>query len=353
MVVSANCFTLPAGGPVPGIRPSMQGGSADKPDLRPVGRGVPASADGWGYGLHFHYVKERELSLSQAFAQFPKVFTSQTIAIIAAAETGGILQETLERLADSHEARWRQNRSIQSALVYPVLIFFCSAAIVIALLVWVVPAFIGIFHSLKVPVPPLTQLFLSLVQVFSTPRVLLLVLAGGVLAFVLGKQYLTLAETQKVLERLGFRTPGIGRFLRAVVAGQFCQMLADFFRSGVGIIRGIQYASAGIGSVLLKEELEGIVARVAAGEPLSNAVRESPFFPPLVSHLIGVGESTGQLEELLLKGSRYFQEDVLLTLEQLQRLLEPAILFCLGVAVAIFLLVVFLPIYAIIGGIGG
>lgn len=291
-------------------------------------------------------------TISSAMAKFPNAFSSHARTIVSAGEAGGDLQNTFSRLASSYESQARMEDFIKNALSYPLLVFLFSIGIVAGLCKFALPPFLDLFKGLAIPMPPLTTLFLKFISIIS--RIEFTIMFGLLLisAVIYARKQFELPEIRKKIELLFLHIPIIKTFFRALAANKFCQTLGELYASGVPLLKCLQSASAITGSCLLQENLQYISVKVIQGELLSQAVRETELFPRLVSQMIYIGETTGNMSFLLLKAAVYFQQEVATTAERVKQLIEPFILIFLGIVVALFVLIFFVPIYAALSQFG-
>lgn len=291
--------------------------------------------------------------LSGAMERFPSVFSPQALAMIGAGEASGDLATALERVAASYESKLRLLRSVVGSLSYPVLVLVFSVGIVLALLQFALPPFLQIFETQKIPLPPITQGFLTLFAFASSRQFLALLVMGGIGLAVAGRSFLRDPENRRKIEQVLFSLPGLGRLFAMVVAGRFCQVMGELYGSGIGLIRSLHCTAPTTGSLLVQDALQEVSGHVMGGEPLSRALEESRLFPSLVTMIVTVGEQTGKLDVVLAKASRFYDQEIALALRSVERLIEPVVLLMLGILMGIFILVFFLPIYSAIGSFPG
>lgn len=288
-------------------------------------------------------------SLSYALSKFPNFFAAHIIAMVHVGEEGGTLHKMLERIAKSYEAKDRLSRSIKASLFYPAMVLLFSVLILIGLCQFVLPVFIEIFTAQNIPLPPVTQFFLKMLS-FSTSRWFLVFLIV-MFVFTVGwfKIYIKIPENRKQFEYLLWKIPGLNRLMAVIGALQFCHILSNLVGGGLGIIKSLKLTSKTLYSLVLQEEVDEIIHLITNGSSISEALMQNERFPRLVGTMLMVAEKTGSFAPALQKGTSYFILEVETAMETIQSLITPIVLGILGILVAVFILIFFVPIYTALG----
>ncbi len=285
-------------------------------------------------------------SLSDALAKHhPRPFSRLYINMVRAGEKGGVLEVSLRRLAEFLESRAAFTEAIVSALAYPLVVTLVGAGAVVFLLTFVVPRFAIIFADLKQTIPLPTQILLD---VSATLREYWWVgaLVGGV-AIISFRTWTGTAEGRLQWDGMVLKLPRIGTLTLKVETARFTRTLGTMLKSGVPVLGAL----AVVGDMMSNQVIGRAVARlsetVKRGGSLAVAMREHGLFPPLAIHMVRVGEETGRLEEMLLKASETFENEVRVEMKRAIGLLEPAIILAMGVVVAFIVVAMLLAIFSI------
>ena len=290
-------------------------------------------------------------TLANAMRQFPVVFDDLTTNMIEAGETGGILDIILQRLAVYVEKAVRLRAAVKSALIYPVAVVGIAVIIVGALLKWVVPIFANLFAGLGVSLPLPTRIVMGLshfVQTFWW-----VIIAVGV-ALVFGvKQMRKHPKGRYFFDGLMLKLPIIGNLLRKIAVGRFTRTLGTLITSGVPILEGLAITARTSGNAILEEALMNVRKAIEEGRTIVDPLRECNVFPNMVTQMIGVGEATGAMDNMLQKIADFYEEEVDAATKDMLSMLEPAIIGLLGVMVGGIVISLYLPLFAMISKLAG
>jgi general secretion pathway protein F len=282
-------------------------------------------------------------SLSRAFAADPKVFGESYVSMVAAGEAGGALDVVLERLADFLEEQEEVRGRVTSALIYPILMVLVGGGVMTFLLTVVIPKIVVIFEDSKAALPLITVVLIKLSHFL---RGWWWIPAGMAIASVpLYRKAMQRDDLRLKRDALFLRLPLAGGMLQHLILSRFARVLGLLLASGVPIIRALEITSEVLVNRVYRVFLRGVMEEVAQGGSLSASLRRSPLFPPLLVHLVGVGEKGGTLEAMLLKAGVAFEREFSTRLTRLMGMLEPLLVLAMGVAVGIVVMAVLLPIF--------
>ena len=282
-------------------------------------------------------------SLSRALASDPAVFGESYVSMVAAGEASGALDAVLESLADFLEEQEQVRGRVTSALIYPALMVLVGGGVMLFLLTVVIPRIVTIFEDSKAALPLIT---IALIKVSSFLRGWWWVPAGLLVASVPLYRSAMQRERYRLLrDRLLLRLPLFGDLLQRLILARFARVLGLLLASGVPIIRALEITSEALVNRVYRGFLREVSAEVVQGGSLSGALRKSPLFPPLLVHLAGVGEKSGELEAMLLKAGVAYEREFASRLTRLMGLLEPLLVLGMGLAVGTVVLAVLLPIF--------
>jgi len=290
-------------------------------------------------------------SLSDAMAKRPTAFPRLYVAMIRAGETGGILDDVLERLALFLERDANLRKKVQSALAYPAVVLTAALGLVIFLIARIVPMFSTMFASFNVDLPWTTTLLLNLGRVLQQP---LPWIAFGVVIFgggFLGRQLARTVHGAILIDRIRLRIPIVGALLHKSIMARISRMLATLLRSGIELVTAIDVIVPVAGSALYAQAFERVNASLREGEPLTAPLMDAKLFDPLFVALVHVGEETGLVDEMLFKIAEYFESDVETAIATLGAVIEPALIVFLGGVVGFIVFSIFIPLYSLIGSV--
>jgi general secretion pathway protein F len=280
--------------------------------------------------------------LADALAAHPESFSPLYRALIAAGEMSGNLGAILERLADHLEKTERLRAKVTTALVYPIVLSAVAAAVVIILMTFVVPKVIAQFDSLGQELPLLTRILVFVSENLSTYGLLLLALLGlGLFAFV---RALRAPAFRRRVDAGLLALPVIGKLLRGLYAARLARTLGTLVSSGSPITEGLDAAKATVSNLVLAEAVGAVGTSIREGASLSQALRRTGLFPPMVVYMSAVGESTGRLDLMLTKAAEHLEREFETFTTAAIGLLEPLIVVVMGAVVALIVLAILLPI---------
>jgi type IV pilus assembly protein PilC len=294
---------------------------------------------------------EQGSTLSEAMSRRPLEFPSLYAAMMRAGETGGILDDVLERLALLLEREAMMQKKLRAALAYPAVVTSAALALTVFLLVAVVPMFSQLFASFHVDLPAATQMLVWLGQFLATP---LPWLTAGIALPVAAFGAYGFARTPAgalTVDRWRLRLPIVGMLLHKAIAARSVRMLATLLRSGIELVSAIETVVPVAGSPCYARAFERINRGLRDGEPFGAALAASPLFDPMIVALVRVGEETGALDDMLFKLAEYLESDVEAAIATLGAIIEPVLVIVLGGAVGFIVFSVFLPLYTLIGSV--
>jgi type IV pilus assembly protein PilC len=297
------------------------------------------------------YDVESGQTLADAMRVHPKVFTDLFVNMVAAGEAGGILDTILLRLATFLEKADALKRKIKGAMIYPAVIFTVAAIAVTVLLLFVIPTFQTMFESAGVPLPGPTLFVVGLSKLL---QAYWWAMGLAIVAFiVLLKQYYKTPGGQLVLDRVLLHLPVLGNLQRKAAIARFTRTLGTLVSSGVSILDGLEITARTSGNRVIHDAIMESRASIAGGETISEPLKRSGVFPPMVVQMINVGEQTGGLDEMLTKIADFYDEEVDAAVEALLAAMEPIMIVFLGVVVGGMIIAMYLPIFDMMNAVGG
>ncbi|MGM0434780.1 MAG: type II secretion system inner membrane protein GspF [Pseudomonadota bacterium] len=281
-------------------------------------------------------------TLASSLSEFPSAFPHLYRATVAAGEHAGHMDLVLNRLADYTEARQEARQKIQLAAIYPVILTFVAIAIVIFLLTYVVPDIIEVFVRSGQELPALTEGLLAVSSFFVDWGWLLLVLlvaAGIGFRLALRRPSFRLRVHRQLLH-----IPFVSRLVRGLNTSRFASTVSILTTSGVPLVEAMRIAGEVLSNEYLKERIREATQSVSEGGSLKNALENTGYFPPMMIHMIGSGEASGELDRMLERTATHQENDLQSKISALVGLFEPLMLLVMGGVVLIIVLAIMLPI---------
>ena len=280
-------------------------------------------------------------SLADAMSRFPKVFSELYVNMINAGESSGALDIVLTRLADFMENQVMLRNKVLSTLSYPIILVIVGIGILSFLLLSVVPKVVGIFDDLRQALPLPTVILIAVTDFLRDYWwVILLVVGGSMLAL---RQYAVTGKGRQLYNRMILKIPITGKLLRIIATTRFARTLAILLNSGIPLLQSMDIAKAVVNNAVISDAIESANEGIREGESIAEPLRRSKVFPPMVTHMIAVGEKTGELEQMLFKVSEAYENEVETTISRMTSLLGPIVIVVLGGIVLFIVLAILLP----------
>ena len=296
---------------------------------------------------------EGGLPLGDAFARYPNVFSEVYVNMVRAGEDGGILDEILKRLATQVEQDSSIHKKIKSAMMYPVVILSVTVVAFFGITMFIIPKINSILLSLGGPnakLPIYTQILVNLSQFMQHNIVwILLVLGGGTFAVL---RYIRTTKGKYNFHWLLLHIPIIKTILIKIAVSRFSRTFASLMSAGVSVLDALEVTGAAIGNKVFEKELKEAAQEVRNGKPLSEPIKKSKNFPPIVAQMLLVGEETGQIDTVLVKIADFYEEEVATLIDGLAAVIEPVMIILLGAAVGLIAASVMGPIAGLSKNIG-
>lgn len=282
-------------------------------------------------------------SFSLALERFPRIFGPIYVNMIKAGEASGRLAENLERLAVLGEHEEKIRMRIQAAMRYPMIVVAAILIGFLILITFVVPRFVNLYSQHQAVLPLPTRILIGVnyaVTHFWWAFILM-----GVLGIIFLRKFITTQEGALWVDRLKLKIPIFGPLLLHIIMSRFCRMTSTLMHSGVPILQILDLTSEGIGNKVIARTIQTVKDGVNEGRGMSEPMKISGMFPPIVVEMVSVGEATGKTDELLLHISDYYDSQVDYTINNLVSLIEPILILFLGMAVLLMALGIFMPMW--------
>lgn len=284
--------------------------------------------------------------LSSALARHPLIFNALYVNMVKSGEISGQIVEVLQRLAILGEHEEKIRMRISAAMRYPVMVVASLIIGFLILITLVVPRFVDLYSKSTVALPLPTQILIG-INFVVTKFWWLMIMTGGIVVWGLRK----FVNTKKGLlwkDSLILNVPVLGPLMLKLFMSRFCRITATMLRSGVPILQILELASQATGNVVVAKVIDNIKISVNEGKGMLAPMKASGLFPVIVTQMVAVGEETGKIDELLLHVSDYYDEQIDYTIQNLVSLIEPILIFVLGIAVLFMALGIFMPLWNMI-----
>jgi type IV pilus assembly protein PilC len=289
---------------------------------------------------------EAGLLFSAALARNPKVFNPLYVAMVESGETGGRLDEALLRVADQLEKDDALRRQVKSAMIYPAVIVTFAIIVLLALVAFLVPVFVGVFKQFGGKLPPITQFTVGLSNLVTGKWYVLIL---GTVAIVVGfRQWKKSSWGRPQWDRLRLHFPfHIGDVVQKVALARWSRTLSSLIASGVPILQAIDITGKTAGNTVVERAMVEVTNSVKSGGTIAAPLKEAPVFPGMVAQMVGVGEETGALDTMLSKVADFYEDEVAAAIKGLTSLLEPVMIIFIGGIVGFIVVSMYMPLFKV------
>jgi type IV pilus assembly protein PilC len=292
---------------------------------------------------------EQGATFSESLGKHPKIFDELFVNLVAAGEMGGILDTILQRLAVYIEKRVKLKRQVRSALVYPTAVGCIAVGVLTVLLTFVIPSFQQMFRDFggedELPGPTRIVIALSEGFIHYIPFIILGVIVAGAAFSYSYRQ----PRGKEFWHRLLLNLPVLGMVMRKIAVARFTRTLGTLLSSGVPILDALDIVAKASGNVVIEKGINTTANKIREGRTMAEPLMETQVFPPMVVQMIGVGEQTGALDQMLNKIADFYEEEVDIAVAGLTSLLEPLMMVVIGGMVGFMLIAMYMPIFQIAG----
>ncbi len=280
-------------------------------------------------------------TLADALALHPRCFSRLAVNMVRAGEMGGVLEQSLNRLADFSEEEQDMRSTVKSALIYPVVLTIIMGLAIALLMTFAVPKFKSIYQGMNTELPALTQGLISVADAFTGYWWLMLLLV--VLAAAGVQQWRRTAAARVFLDKLKFRLPLFGTLTRKISIARFSRTFGTLVDGGIPILLALNIAKDTAGNIIIEQSLDHVASNVKEGERIAKPLRGSGVFPPVVIHMISVGEESGRLGAMLGRIATNYDKQSRVAIKAMMTVLEPLIIVMLAAVVTLIILAMLLP----------
>ncbi len=289
---------------------------------------------------------EAGISLSDALSKHPQVFNELYTAMVAAGETGGILENTLRRVADQLEKDEELRRQVKSAMVYPCLIGGFAMLVLVALVAFLVPVFAGVFEDFGGELPAITKFTVALSDFITGKWYMAMLLTWGI---VFGFRKWKASESGRMQwDSFKLKVPWkIGDIVQKVCIARFSRTFSALVAAGVPMLEAIDIVGKTSGNKVIEKAMVDVRASVTKGGTISTPMRAAPVFPSMVTQMIGVGEETGALDAMMSKIADFYESEVEASVKALTSILEPVMIVVVGGIVGFIIIAMYMPMFQV------
>ncbi|MFO7608737.1 MAG: type II secretion system F family protein [Candidatus Krumholzibacteriia bacterium] len=314
------------------------GRQLDKPHFKRVVQKVTADVEGGS-------------TLAEALGAHPAVFSDLYVNMIAAGEAGGILDVILSRLAIFLEKADALQRKVKGAMTYPTIVLTVAGGACVFMLMFVIPVFAKMFQDFGGELPAPTRIVMGASNLL---RDYWWLMGGGAVAGWFGfKRYRATTSGRLATDKLSLRIPILGNVIRKSGVARFTRTLGTLIGSGVPILQGLEITSRTAGNKVIQHAIEATSKSISQGDTIASPLKESGVFPPMVVQMIGIGEQTGALDEMLSKIADFYDDEVDAAVEALTAAIEPIMIVIMGGMVGSMLIAMYLPMFKMSSIVGG
>src|SRR4051794_1500148 len=289
---------------------------------------------------------EAGLPLSDALERHPKVFNQLFVAMTRAGETGGVLDQSLERVADQLESADSLRRQVKAAMAYPLVVMGFAFSVLIALVVFLVPVFVGTFKQFGGDLPTITKFTVAISNAMT----------GYWWAFIIGgfgvvwafRKWKATPTGLKLWDTFKLRIPmKIGDIVQKIALARWSRTLSALVSAGVPLLHALEITGKTAGNWCIEKAMNDVIDSVRSGGTIAEPLKNAPVFPGMVSHMVGVGEETGALDTMLSKIADFYEDQVGAAVKQLASILEPVMIVLVGGMVGFIVVSMYMPLFKV------
>jgi type IV pilus assembly protein PilC len=279
-------------------------------------------------------------------ARHPKVFNPLFVAMTQAGEAGGVLEDALVRVADQLQKDAALRKQVKSAMVYPTLVVVFAVGVMMALVAFLVPVFENVFKEFGGELPAMTQVSVGLSKLVTQDWWAMFgSLAVIVVAFIKWKKS---SWGRRQWDHFRLHIPmRIGTIVQQIAVARWSRTLASLTAAGVPLLQALEITGRTGGNVAVEEAMDGVISSVKRGGTIAAPLAQAPIFPTMVTHMVGVGEETGALDQMLDRVAEFYEEQVEASVKTLTSILEPVMIIVIGGIVGFIVISMYLPLFEI------
>lgn len=289
---------------------------------------------------------ENGLQLSEALAEYPKIFPPVYVSMIGAGETAGKLEEALTQVSDQMKKTQNLNSKVRGAMIYPAVILVAMIGISGFVVFYIMPKILVMFEEMNVELPLPTRILIGITNfALSYWWLVIIVLTGLIVAFI---RLMKVYNFKRGVHKIMLRLPIFGAIFKKINLARFTLTLSSLLASTIPIVEAVKISAEVLKNLVYKEELNSSAELIKQGQPLSKILMEYPnTFPPMTTEMLAVGEEAGKIEQMLAELSEYYNKEVEDTMSNFTSIIEPVIILLLGLGVGGIAVAVIMPMYSL------
>lgn len=293
---------------------------------------------------------EKGETLSRAMRSEGDIFPSLLVSMVAAGEASGSLETAIERMAIQFEKDAKISGMVKKAMIYPIILIVVMIGVVIAMMMFVIPNFMDMFEGLDAEMPFMTVMVINMSNfILDKWWLLILIVAGIVFAY---KSYYKTDAGRHMIDRIKIKIPVFGVLAVKTACARFSRIMSTLLSAGMPMISAIEIAAGTMDNVLFKDALQKVRSGVALGMGFSQQIGVTRLFPAMLVHMVGIGEETGNIEDMLTNVANYYDEEVELATQSVTALMEPMIIIVMAVVVGALVLAIYQPMITLYSTLG-
>ncbi len=285
-------------------------------------------------------------NFSDALRKHPKVFDKLYCAMVQAGETGGVLDDVLARLATLLEDSARLTNQIKSAMTYPIVVSSIAVLIFLAMCIFIIPVFDGVFKSLGGELPAFTQILVNISNFLKSEKIFILPALAFAFVFIYNRVYATPAG-QLYLDGVFLKLPLFGDLVVKTAVARFARTFGSLSRAGVPILASLEITAETAGNLVISNAIDSARNAVREGGQIAPAMEKTEVFPVMALQMVSIGEETGEIDKMLMKVADFYENEVEEAVKALTSLMEPLMIIVLGGMVGSIIVGMYLPIFSI------
>jgi type IV pilus assembly protein PilC len=289
---------------------------------------------------------EAGLSFSDALERHPKVYSPLYVAMVRAGEAGGVLEDSLERISDQLEKDDSLRRQVKSAMAYPVVVFTFAMLVLIGMIAFIVPVFVGVFKDFGGELPLITRFTVGLSNMVTGQWYILLAVAIG--SFIGFRKWKSSAWGRPQWDQFRLRIPfSIGKTVQKIALARWSRTFSALYGAGVPIMQAIEVTGQTAGNTVVDKAMAAVIDSVKSGGSIAAPLKDAPIFPPMVAQMIAIGEETGNLDTMLSKVADFYEDEVAAAIKALTSILEPVMIVLVGGIVGFIVVAMYMPMFKV------
>ena len=289
-------------------------------------------------------------SMAGAMKKHSKVFPSMLCNMVEAGEASGSMEVAFERMAVQFEKENKLKQSVKKAMIYPIVLLVVMVGVLFLMMIWVIPNFMGMFAELDTELPPITQAVVNMSDFVIAKWWLILLVVAAAIAFF--KAYAASPSGKFVLGGIALKIPVFGKLQTKSECARLGRTLCTLLGAGVPMMDAIEITGRSMENVHYKKAMMDAKDQVMRGMELSRPLKTCGLFPPMVVHMVSIGEETGNIETMLENVANYYEDDVQVATEQVMALMEPMIIVVMAIVVGVLIMAIMQPMLTLYESIG-